>query len=285
MNGVNATQIIMQDTPTAILIVTADGLNETKLVFEAMGEGALDAMSISIKQGEIVEGQELLRKIDIIGRLKGKLKLPSKTKPVDKELPLMGNGEPYPILLAIGASTGGPVALSKILTQLPATLPLAIVIIQHVDEKFIGGLAHWLEEHAERRIQLAVTGEFPSSERVLLAGRNQHLAVRYNGSLHYTAIPRDCPYCPSVDVFFHSLSQHWPQRSIAVLLTGMGNDGARGMKSLYDKGWHTIAEHEKSCVIYGMPRAAIETAAVAEVIECDHMAAAILTAYRDIVKK
>lgn len=198
---------------------------------------------------------------------------------------LMANGKPFPILLVIGASTGGPLALSRILAGLPKNLSLAIVVIQHVDEKFIANFAHWLEKETHWPIVLAAAGDLPTPGKVLIPAKDQHLVIHQNGGLHYTSFPKDCPYCPSVDVFFHSLSQNWPQKSIAVVLTGMGNDGAEGLKALHDIGWHTIAEHEKSCVIYGMPRAAIEMGGAAEIVECSCVSHAIQAAYRRIVQK
>ncbi|MFA6915300.1 MAG: chemotaxis-specific protein-glutamate methyltransferase CheB [Parachlamydiales bacterium] len=284
LNGVETTKYIMQHTPTAIIIVTFPLIKETHLVFEAIGEGAIDALNVTLSDYSIVESESLHYKIQTIGRLKGKI-LSKLKKTAEKHVePLMANKEPFPILLTIGASTGGPVALSKILTSLPSNLPLAIVIIQHVDERFIGGLAHWLKDQSGQNVKLITAGDIPKPGVVLLASKNQHLVVRHNGTLNYTTFPKGTPYIPSVDVFYHSLYQHWPQKSIAILLTGMGNDGAQGMKSLREKGWHTIAEHEKSCVIFGMPRAAIEAGGAEEVVECGHMPAAILTAFREIAK-
>lgn len=287
INGAEVTKIIMQNSPTAILIVTSDGSHELSLIFESMGFGALDAITISLDDEKgIVEASTLLEKIDTIAKLKGKLRYGDMKDDVTRtDIPRMANNEPFPILLAIGASTGGPGALSKILSQLPLNLPLAILIIQHVDEKFIDGLAKWLEVQTNRKVQLAMPGDIPKPGGIMLASRNQHMVIRHNGTVHYTNIPNDISFSPSVDVFFHSLYQNWPRKSIAVLLTGMGTDGAQGLKNLKDKGWHTIAEHEKSCVIYGMPRAAVEKGAAVEIVDCNHMAAAILNASRELLKK
>lgn len=284
INGVETTKRIMHSNPTAIIIVTAPLVKETRLVFDAIGEGAIDALNITVSERNILEADALHYKIQTIGKLKGKILNKLKKTTDNGEELQMANKESFPILLAIGASTGGPVALAKILTSLPSNLPIAIVIVQHVDEKFIGGLAHWLQDQSGQKVKLISAGDIPTPGVVLLASKNQHLVVRHNGTFNYTTFPKSSPYVPSVDVFFHSLYQHWPQKSIALLLTGMGNDGAQGMKSLRGKGWHTIAEHEKSCVIYGMPRAAIEAGGAEEVIECTHMPAAILSAYREIAK-
>lgn len=196
----------------------------------------------------------------------------------------MKNEKAVPIFLAIGASTGGPSALAKILTKIPADLPIATVIVQHTDVKFMENLADWLQKKTERPVKLIDVGDTPQAGVVFLASQNQHLILRHTGTFSYTSFPKTSSHTPSIDIFFQSLSLNWPQKSIALLLTGMGNDGALGMKSLRDKGWHTIAEHEKSCAIYGMPQAAIEAGGVEEIVECSYIPAAILAAYHEIAK-
>ena len=101
---------------------------------------------------------------------------------------------------------------------------------------------------------------------VLLAGSDRHLALQPDLTLNYTRYPVDCAYQPSIDVFFQSLARYWPDRGVAALLTGMGRDGALGMKELRSQNWHTIAQEKNSCVVYGMPKAAVAIDAVAEVL-------------------
>lgn len=274
MNGVEATERIMREAPCAILIVTANPTKETQQVFEAMGHGALDVVALTLNADGCSqkEEQDLLKKIGTIGRLKGKI----------HPLKVLGENEKgrqmkrFPPLLAVGASTGGPIALARILSELPKEFPMGIIVVQHLDEKFTGGLAKWLQGQTGRQVSIVRHGEPPASGKIMLAGMNQHLIMNEKGQLRYTPLPRDCSYCPSVDVFFESLAANWPRRSIGLLLTGMGNDGAKGLKTLRDKGWHTIAEHESSCVIYGMPRAAIECGGATEVVECSQIANSIM---------
>ena len=185
----------------------------------------------------------------------------------------------------IGSSTGGPGALTKILSHFPENHSFATIIIQHVDEEFAPGLARWLSNEVSLNIQIAFDGMQPKKGMILLAGKNDHLILTETKTLKYTPKPVETPYHPSVDVLFNSVVRYWPENSLAVLLTGMGSDGAKGMKSLHDKGWYTIAEHQDSCVVYGMPKAAIELEGVSEVLHLEKIGPAILSYFESRVKR
>ncbi len=268
MDGVQATAQIMKKTPCAILIVTASVGGNASKVFEAMGHGALDAVATP---AGLADGAELLRKIERIGALIGRgprrAVQPAAAPPRAEELPR---------LVAIGASTGGPKALLTVLRALPAGLDAAVAIVQHLDVQFAGGLVEWLNEQVEIPVWLAREGMRPETGGVFVAGTNDHLVLGADFAFHYTAEPVDYPYRPSVDVFFTSLHRHWSRAGIAVVLTGMGRDGARGLLALRQAGWHTLAQDEKTSIVYGMPRAAAEAGAAAEVLPLDSIAAAIV---------
>ena len=258
MDGVEATRRIMQATPCPILIVTASVNQNSAIVFEAMGAGALDAVNTPMLgmagQGE---GREaLLRKIHLISVLSRSAALPvashAGVEPGGKDPSTLGG------LLTIGSSSGGPQALAEILSRLPADFPVPVVLVQHVDEQFVAGLADWLDRQTALTVRLAEEGDRPQAGTVLLAGSNNHLTMTGNGRLAYTPEPRQTPYRPSVDVFWHSLATSWQGDVVAVLLTGMGRDGARGMLELRHKGAYTIAQDEQSSAVYGMPKAARE---------------------------
>ncbi len=256
----------MEESPCAILIVTATVSGNASKVFEAMGGGALDVVRTPVigPETQTVDSKELLGKIARIGILIGKTSTP-KTR---RQKP--GS------FLVIGASTGGPMALVELLSHLPRPFPYAGVIIQHVDEQFSEGLARWLTEQTGVTVKLAEVGMAPEVGIVLLAGKNDHLIMREGGSLHYTEDPVENPYRPSVDVFFASVATHWKGKGLAVLLTGMGADGAKGMKALADLGWHTIAQDEASSIVFGMPKAAIAAGAAKEVFALEQIAPAIV---------
>lgn len=283
MDGVKATHLIMKNSPCAILIVTASPVNNSSMIFEAMGYGALDVVmtpAITLSHDPQSE-KNLYKKIETIAKLLGKV-IPSEpaisksVKGLTPPPPTKGN----PPLVVIGSSTGGPFALSKILSQFPANTPCAFVVIQHVDQQFAQGFAEWLAGQIKLHVALAVNGDTVKAGTVLIAGKNDHLVMTSGLFLKYTPIPEENPYRPSVDVFFYSVAQNWPTPSIAVLLTGMGNDGARGMKALFDAGWNTIAEHEYSCVVYGMPKAAIELGAAKQVVVLDKIAQAVTSSLK-----
>ncbi|MEM9217300.1 MAG: chemotaxis response regulator protein-glutamate methylesterase [Cyanobacteria bacterium P01_F01_bin.150] len=176
------------------------------------------------------------------------------------------NNNNLPQLVVIGASTGGPGALKTILSQLPKPFNAAIIVIQHIDEQFTLNLVQWLNQFSTLPVALAQNGDRPEPGKVLVSGGGQHLWMRPNQKLRYTHEPHDYPYRPSVDVFFNSVAAYWKQPGIALLLTGMGKDGAIGMKHLREAKWHTVAESQSSCVVFGMPKAAINLGAAQQAL-------------------
>ncbi|MFK8185990.1 MAG: chemotaxis-specific protein-glutamate methyltransferase CheB [Phormidesmis sp.] len=177
-----------------------------------------------------------------------------------------------PNLIIIGTSTGGPNALQHILSQLPQAFHAAIVVIQHIDAQFAPGLVDWLNQSSQLPVTLARNGDRPQAGHVLMAGTNDHLMMRTNQTLRYIHEPANSPHRPSVDVFFKSVARHWPQPGIALLLTGMGRDGAGGLALLKSTKWHTVAESAESCVVFGMPKAAIEQGAAGQILPLSQMA-------------
>jgi two-component system response regulator WspF len=266
MDGVEATRQIMLNSPCAILVVTATVSGNASKVFEAMGYGALDAINTPIlgADGNPAGGAEMLTKVATIGKLIGKSSQRSKSATHRRSR--------KPPLLAIGSSTGGPQALATLLAGLPKDFAAAIVIVQHVDVQFATGLAEWLNGRSSLPVRLAAAGEQVEAGKVLLAATNDHLILRPSLALGYTDEPRDEPYRPSVDVFFHSVVQHWHDKGVAVLLTGMGRDGGEGMLELRSAGWHTIAQNQATSVVYGMPKAAVELGAAVEVLPINTIA-------------
>lgn len=257
MNGVETTRLIMQTTPCPILIVTSSVNKNSALVFEAMGNGALDAVNTPILMGSEADGaqQTLLRKISMLGVLaKSRVKddFPIPTAVTEKKM-IKDRGA----LVAIGASSGGPQALAAMLKRLPANFKSSIIIVQHVDSQFSQGLADWLDQQIILPVRLAKEGDRPLAGTVLLAGSNDHLVLTNSGQLQYVEDPKSIPYRPSVDVFWDSLRQHWAGDLTAVLLTGMGRDGAQSMLELRRQGSNTIAQDKESCAVFGMPKAAI----------------------------
>jgi two-component system response regulator WspF len=272
MDGVEATRKIMAATPCAIIVATAQVGDHTGKVFEAMGAGALDAVSVPVltDSGDLDGAKEVLAKIETINRLVGtskKKKTPAPAAPV-----LRRPSAPKVNLVAIGSSAGGPTALTTLLAALPADFPAAIVIVQHVDKQFTEGLTAWFATHTRLQVRVAQEGDSLQPGVVYLAGRDRHLILSSPTQLGYVSQPADSSYCPSVDVFFKSLARKWSGRAVGVLLTGMGRDGAEGLKALREAGHYTIAQDKRTSAVYGMPKAAVELDAAREILALDKIA-------------
>ncbi|HVS22199.1 MAG TPA: chemotaxis response regulator protein-glutamate methylesterase [Gammaproteobacteria bacterium] len=270
-DGVQATKQIMAKTPCAILVVTTSIDINADRVFEAMGYGALDAVDTPVlgTQDLRESAKPLLALVDRVAQMNASRtqRLVAKPAPRRPREPAY-NGR----MVAIGASAGGPAALAQLLAGLPKDFPAAIVVVQHVDEKFASGMAEWLNQISPLPVRVAKEGDRPVIGGVLLAGSGDHLALKTADKLGYCPDPRDSTYRPSVDVFFESISLRWKGEAAAVLLTGMGRDGAVGLRALRDKGWHTIAQDEKSSAVYGMPKAAKELDAAVDILPLDQIA-------------
>jgi len=271
MDGVEATRRIMAKTPCGILVVTSTLDGHSSKVFEALGAGALDVVQTPDLAGSNrLQGTAVLKfKLDAIARLVG-----DNRKHTDRCVP----AEPPPglssgtRLIAIGASAGGPAALASILGSLPREFPAAIVIVQHVDPQFVPMMATWLNQQSALSVRIARPEDRPQANTVLIAGTNDHLVFVSSLSLGYSPEPRDCCYRPSVDVFFESVVRHWKGDVAGVLLTGMGRDGARGLKALRAAGALTIAQDAGSSAVYGMPKAAVELNAAARILPVNEVA-------------
>jgi chemotaxis response regulator CheB len=246
----------------------------------------------STQDSGIGGAEALLAKIRLIGRLiRPEEALPDKEDSATSGARSSVLGNQPSTLIAIGASAGGPAALARVLATFPANFPAPIVVVQHVDAQFASGLADWLGNQTPLKVRLAQEGDRPQAGSVLLAGpqgaalkpqdtgrtpdtthfllRNPetlHLTLASGGFLTYTRFPLDCSYRPSIDVFFHSIQRLWPGNCLAAILSGMGRDGAEGLKALKDAGHYTIAQDEASSAVYGMPKAAVELDAASEIL-------------------
>lgn len=274
MDGVQATCRIMSETPCAILIVTATVRGNAGKVFEAMGCGALDVVKTPVlgPGGRIEGARELLDKIARISML---IQKPIPGAALSNAERMCGLPDQRPDLVLIGASAGGPKALADILRDLPEHFDACIVVVQHVDEEFAPRLADWLNGQSARRVRLVEAGTVPRAGDILIARGNNHLVMDRDLCLSYTNDPHDHAYRPSIDVFFSSVARHRHGSGLAILLTGMGKDGAQGLLDLRRAGWHTIAQDEATSVVYGMPKAAAELHAAVEILPLERIVESI----------
>lgn len=276
MSGVDTTREIMRTAPCPILLVTSSVTSNTALVFEAMGYGALDAVNTPILTGDSANDSQapLLRKITMLNVLTQSVScaVPKKFNFTRSKITSATSGS----LITIGSSSGGPQALATILKSIPSSFDSSIVIVQHVDEQFATSLAEWLSTLSNIPVRVALNGDRPEPGTVFLAGSADHLLMTAEGTFQYSAIPKDTPYRPSVDVFWQSLEQHWDGNITAVLLTGMGKDGAESMLSLRKHGARTITQNEQTCAVYGMPKAANDLGAAMDTFSIEDIATALL---------
>lgn len=278
MDGVEATRRIMAATPCAILVVTATVDGTFGRVYDALGAGALDAVNTPTLSGPegAAGAAALLAKIDVLGRISSAGKSAPGPVPVTiaRANPAVSAGNGH-WLFAIGSSAGGPAALAQLLKTFPANFPAAVVVIQHLDESFAAGLAEWLGGQITLPVRIAREGDAPESGVVLLPGRADHLVLTPAGRLAYTPEPVNNAYRPSVDVFFESVVRHWRANAAGVILTGMGRDGARGLKRMREHGCPTIAQDRVTSAVYGMPKAAAEAGAAAQILALDAIGPAL----------
>jgi chemotaxis response regulator CheB len=266
-------RLVVERSCPVVLLTEGEGDRVSK-VYEAMGAGAIDVATIP---KDAFDGDGVLAKLRTVARLLGRRVAPE-ARARSGTTSQRASVAPLPKLVAIGASTGGPQALLTVLSGLPRDFPGAILIVQHVDRQFSEGLAEWLQDGSGMPVKVAQSGSHPKPGTALLAGTADHLILTSARTLRYTAEPRNLAYRPSVDVLFASLLKYWPEPAVAVLLTGMGKDGAAGLRDLRRAGWRTIAQDEATCVVYGMPKAAAEYGAAARILPISAIAAEIRSA-------
>ncbi|PLX96826.1 MAG: chemotaxis response regulator protein-glutamate methylesterase [Desulfuromonas sp.] len=275
MDGLTAVAEIMADIPTPILVLSAnidpsDSLN----AFNAIRLGALDVMAkpegivteaFNEVAAQLIARIKELARVRVIHHFRRQRETLLPTPPPDGQHRI----------LAIGASTGGPKAILHLLKALPADIGASILIVQHISSGFAPGFAAWLHQESDLTVRIAQEGEILQPGIALVAPNHRHMVVQ-KGRIHLNdAVPRNC--CrPSVDVLFESLATHDLAPSVvALLLTGMGRDGAAGMAALYRRGAHTIAQNETSCAVFGMPKSAISLNAAHQVLSLEEIPAAV----------
>jgi two-component system, chemotaxis family, response regulator WspF len=269
IDGAETTRRIMSKAPCVILVVTATTVGNRSLVFEAMGHGALDAVNTPTLglNGDMSGAEPLLHKLRTVARLVSpKPPKGARTTSTSRSIPRTIQDTSRLSIVAIGASTGGPQALAKVLSSLPANFPAAVLIAQHVDDHFAPALAAWLQQHCVLPVRIARDKESATAGGVWLAGTADHLVYDGKGLLRYTPHPRTSAYRPSADALFASLAEPHQAPRVGVLLTGMGRDGAEGLLAMRTTGSLTIAQDAATSVVYGMPKAAEELKAADEIL-------------------
>lgn len=267
---------IMTNSPCAILIITRNAEADCSRVFAAMGRGAIDVVDAPPSGAGGNGASEFLKKLDTLDTL---ISTPRFIPSADRFGDTTSITRFKPRLVAIGASAGGPGALIKILADIPKDFPAAIVIVQHVDERFAADMADWLNRDSILPVRIASEGDQILPGVVLLAATNDHLLLKTKDHLGYAREPSENVYRPSIDVFFDSVCACWTGEAVGVLLTGMGRDGAKGLKALRNKGHYTIAQDQATSAVFGMPKAAMALGAAVDVLPIERIATRLIDTF------
>jgi two-component system, chemotaxis family, protein-glutamate methylesterase/glutaminase len=264
MDGMETLRMIMRNAPRPVIVFSTHSREGAYSTFKALALGAIDFVA---KPKDAASGHldpiafQLIEKIKVAKRAGGLKKLPAFEVEPQRSLKRKSPAMIAPSrVIAIGVSTGGPNALQYLLAQIPADFPAAFVIVQHMPEGFTDMFARRLDECCAMDIQEAKSGDLLVAGRVLICPGNRHMMVRRMPRGEMVVLSDSPPingHRPSVDVLFHSVAQEFGLTAVGLLMTGMGEDGAEGLGAIKAAGGMTIAQSEETCVVSGMPRAAI----------------------------
>ncbi|MDP2168720.1 MAG: chemotaxis-specific protein-glutamate methyltransferase CheB [Thermodesulfovibrionales bacterium] len=271
MNGLDAIEKIMAIRAVPILVVTTYG--DAKVAFAAISKGALDLVvkpDVNIEAaGEFIKKIKMLSKVRVFTHIAGKFG--TAQKPPESPPSGIGSEVLAGRVVAIASSTGGPDALSVILSMLPEKYPCPLLIAQHISEGFAKGMVEWLGPLTKMKVKVAEEGEMLVAGTAYVSPSERHMVVR--GSKRISFIdrrPADI-YRPSCDILLSSVADAFGNKSVGIILTGMGNDGVMGIKRIKEAGGLTIAQDEKTSVIFGMPKVAIESGFVDKVLSIENI--------------
>lgn len=279
MNGYEATRQIMERVPTPIVMVSASlSRDEVVMTFEALKAGAL--MVVDKPGGpdhpnhvetakRLVEAVKLMAEVKVVRRWRRQEQVAGVKGVRDQ-----GHAGPFR-LVAIGASTGGPPVVAEILRGLPCDLKVPILVVQHIAPGFTEGLSEWLGMSTRLTVKLAETGETIRSGTAYLAPDGSQMGVTPEGRIRLMKGSTGETFCPSASYLFQSVAESYGRLAIGILLTGMGRDGADGLKRLRNVGGMTIAQDEESSVVFGMPGEAIRLGAAEYVLSPEQIAETI----------
>lgn len=289
MDGITFLKKIMRFFPKPVIIISSLTKQGSELALAALEAGAVDVMS---KPGGSYSVGDLTMQLARVIRAAAKANIKNKKvyefhkqpNPSQNNKSLTSRKREESLkhssdnIIAIGASTGGTEAIKQVLLGLPADSP-GIIIVQHMPPKFTTSFAERLNSLVPLEVKEAEDGDRVLMGRVLIAPGNFHMILKKSGADHYVQVkhgPMVHHHRPSVDVMFHSVAEIAAHHTVGVLLTGMGADGALGMKSMHDNGAHTIIQNEESSVVYGMPKEAHKLGAVDRIVHINDISKAIL---------
>jgi two-component system, chemotaxis family, protein-glutamate methylesterase/glutaminase len=263
-DALQAVARVMAERPVPLLALHPGLLSDAD-AFQALVSGAVEVVPRPAEPG-LDFWQTVGRKLMLLAEVRVSRPVQGQSKPVRPP----AAEAPFP-LVAIASSLGGPKALSVLLKTLPADFPAPVCICQHISEGFTEGLAQWLGSSCQLRVSEAAEGDTMAPGRVYIAPSGAHLKVRLGGTLSLDSGPPVRGFRPSCDVLLMSAAETFGTRVLGVILTGMGRDGARGLKEIRDRGGRTIAQDKATCAVYGMPKEAVRLGAAEEVLPLDRI--------------
>ncbi len=277
MDGFEATRIIMETNPVPIVIVTGSaGMQDLETSFRAIEAGALTVLPKPQgigHPGHEKDARHLLATIKLMSEIKVVRRWARKTgrglPPKEKAVTLPAASVK---VVAIGASTGGPPVIEKILARLPADFPAPVLIVQHMAKGFIRGFAEWLGQTSSLPVHVPVHGSMTRPGHVYIAPEDAHMGMDATGRISCTCSRPENGLRPSVSHLFRSAAEVYGPHAVGVLLTGMGKDGSAELRLMKEAGAVTIAQNEQSSVVYGMPGEAVRLDAAHYVIAADRIA-------------
>lgn len=281
MDGITFLEKLMKHYPMPVIIVSSLAQEGCQIALKALELGALEVMakpgsSYSVKDMSV----QLIDKIKAVSGIKTFKSRIVKESPSLPAAPGKAMLKTTQKIIAIGASTGGTEAIKEILLQLPPDMP-PILVVQHMPQYFTKSFAERLDSLCRLKVKEAENGELLAPGKVLIAQGNRHMVLRRSGASYYIEIINgDLVYHqrPSVEVLFNSVAQYAGSNAIGVILTGMGRDGADGLLEMKKAGAFTLAQDERSCVVYGMPKEAVAAGAVMKVAPLERIPQLLLDA-------
>jgi two-component system, chemotaxis family, protein-glutamate methylesterase/glutaminase len=285
IDGLEATRIIMQTNPVPVIIVTGSSdMRELEMSFRAVQAGALAVLKkphgighpdYETNAKDIIRMTKLMSEIKVVRRW---------ARPADRQVRQSGRtiGEISPHqaeirVVAIGASTGGPPVIQKMLSELPRDFPVPVLIVQHMAAGFTLGFAEWLGQTSALPVHIAINSSIIRPGHVYIAPDGVQMKVEKTGRLICKEYEPENGLCPSVSYLFRSVAEVFGGNAAGVLLTGMGKDGAAELLLMKEKGAVTIAQDEESCAVFGMPGEAVRLNAATYILPADMISASLIS--------
>lgn len=267
MNGLELTKNVMQMYPMPILVMSSIlDVNASKEVFFLLQAGALDCIQKPTTLANDALAKAFIDKIRLLSGIYAKGNLSCQPSALPSQLSKIRLSADYQII-AIGSSTGGPTALATIFKVLPKNFPLPIICVQHISKGFLEGFAEWLRTQCPLNIKIIKKEEQMQAGHIYLPAEGTHLIADRDKSLRVSYAPPIDGHRPSINVTMETVALHYGRESLGILLTGMGKDGAHGLKAISQAGGLTIAQSEESCAVFGMPQEAISMGAASFVMD------------------